>query len=73
MNLLYAKLNNNEEIRMAYINDLVFDSGLSYVQTNGTRIHILSSDIGGTLGSLAAATEGLATGVTCSAPQPSTV
>ena len=43
---------------MPYINDEVFDTGLDYADTNGTKIDILSSDIGSTYASIAAATLG---------------
>ena len=33
---------------MAFINDAVFDQGLNYADTNGTRIDIVSTDPGGT-------------------------
>ena len=33
---------------MAFINDEVFDQGLDYADTNGTRIDIVSTDPGGT-------------------------
>ena len=33
---------------MAFLNDNVFDSGLAYATTNGTRIDIVSTDPGGT-------------------------
>lgn len=33
---------------MAFINDEVFDQGLDYADTNGTRIDITSTDPGGT-------------------------
>ena len=33
---------------MAFINDEVFDQGLDYADTNGTRLDITSTDPGGT-------------------------
>lgn len=52
---------------MAFLNDNVFDSGLSYAQTNGTRIDICSADPGGTYSSVTTNTLGNDT-VTTGAP-----
>lgn len=43
---------------MAFLNDNVFDSGLAYATTNGTRIDICSADPGGTYANVTANTLG---------------
>lgn len=43
---------------MAFINDNVFDQGLNYADTNGTRIDICSTDPGGTYATVTANTLG---------------
>lgn len=43
---------------MAFLNDNVFDSGLAYATTNGTRIDICSTDPGGTYATVTANTLG---------------
>lgn len=52
---------------MTAIADTVFDNGLSTITSNGTSLHILSSDVGLTWGSIAAAELAEET-VTCSSP-----
>ena len=55
---------------MAFINDEVFDQGLDYADTNGTRIDICSTDPGGTYATVTANTLGndtVNTGVTTDA------
>ena len=52
---------------MAFINDEVFDTGLDYADTNGTRIDIVSTDPGGTYATVTGNTLGndtVNTGVT---------
>ena len=52
---------------MAFINDEVFDQGLDYADTNGTRIDITSTDPGGTYATVTGNTLGndtVNTGVT---------
>lgn len=46
---------------MAFLNDNVFDSGLSWADTNGTRIDICSTDPGGTYATVTTNTLGNAT------------
>ena len=43
---------------MAFINDEVFDQGLDYADTNGTRLDICSTDPGGTYATVTANTLG---------------
>ena len=43
---------------MAFLNDNVFDQGLNYADTNGTRIDICSTDPGGTYATVTANTLG---------------
>jgi hypothetical protein len=43
---------------MAFINDEVFDQGLDYADTNGTRLDITSTDPGGTYATVTANTLG---------------
>lgn len=43
---------------MAFINDEVYDQGLDYADTNGTRIDICSTDPGGTYGTVTGNTLG---------------
>lgn len=57
---------------MAFINDLVFDSGLSYADTNGTRIDICSTDPGGVYATVTGNTLGNDT-VNTGAPQDGAV
>ena len=57
---------------MAFINDSVFDSGLSWADTNGTRIDICSTDPGGTYATVTANTLGNAT-VNTGAPEAGAV
>lgn len=55
---------------MPFINDEVFDQGLDYADTNGTRIDICSTDPGGTYATVTANTLGndtVNTGVTTNA------
>ena len=53
---------------MAFINDNVFDQGLNWADTNGTRIDICSTDPAGTYATVVANTLGNAT-VNTGAPQ----
>lgn len=53
---------------MPYISDNVYDSGLSWADTNGTRIDICSTDPGGTYATVTANTLGNDT-VNTGAPQ----
>lgn len=46
---------------MAFINDSVFDSGLSFADTNGTRVDICSTDPAGVYSSVTTNTLGNAT------------
>ena len=58
---------------MAYINDNVFDSGLAYAQTNGTRLDILSAEPSANdYATVIALTLGNKTGLTTGAPQAGT-
>lgn len=43
---------------MAFMNDEAMDQGLDWGITNGTRLHLLTGDVGGTYGSIAAADVG---------------
>lgn len=52
---------------MAFLNDNVFDSGLAYATTNGTRIDIVSTDPAGTYATVTANTLGNKTVTTGSA------
>lgn len=52
---------------MPYINNLVFDSGLSYASTNGTRMDICSSEPT-TYAAMTSASLGNKTGVSTAAP-----
>lgn len=52
---------------MAYINDNVFDNGLTYAQTNGTKVDICSSEPASYAG-IAAVTLGNKTGLVTGAP-----
>lgn len=56
---------------MAFINDNVFDQGLNYADTNGTRIDITSTDPGGTYATVTGNTLGNAT-VNTAAPADGT-
>jgi len=53
---------------MAFLHDSAFDSGLSWVQTNGTRIDITSSEAGDYANAVGALSLGNDTGVTTGAP-----
>ena len=57
---------------MAFINDLVFDSGLSYADTNGTRIDITSVDPTGVYATVTGNTLGNST-VNTGAPEAGAV
>lgn len=57
---------------MAFINDSVFDSGLAWATTNGTRIDICSADPAGTYATVTANTLGNKTVVTGAATNGAT-
>lgn len=54
---------------MAYINDTVFDSGLSYADTNGTRIDICTQEPTTYSEATSTYTKGNKTGLNTGAPQ----
>jgi len=55
---------------MSYINDAVFDQGLNYADTNGTKIDVCSAEPTGNLyGNIAAVTLGNKTGIDTGAPE----
>ena len=56
-----------------FINDNVFDSGLAYAVTNGSDLHILNADAGGTYGNVATFTVGNETLITVGSPQAGAV
>ena len=53
---------------MAFLNDNALDSGLAWVDTNGTRIDITSVDPGGTYATVTANTLGNKTAINVTAP-----
>jgi hypothetical protein len=54
---------------MAYFNDNVFDNGLSWVVTNGTRVDICSSEPATYAAATGAASLGNKTGITVGSPE----
>lgn len=58
---------------MAFLTDNAFDSGLTYVQTNGTRIDICSSEPTTYAAATTTASLGNKTGITVGAPQDGAV
>lgn len=53
---------------MAFLNDNALDSGLAWVDTNGTRLDITSADPGGTYSSVTTNTLGNKTAINVTAP-----